>query len=168
MSTRRKQPAVNRSWLPMMPATSRPSPKALAAAEHDEDVAASLLAMREVWANDRYIATVARDYDDGSVSMISFHRIDRGAAVDWRHKQMIKNDIAGTDVWAFEAFPPEEHKTDQANQYWLWVMPAGFDPPFGLRGRYVEGPGEGQDVGQRQRAFEPGTRGDEDGALPAA
>ena len=170
MSTRRKRPVVDRSWQPMRPATPIRSTTAVEAAKTRPDVAKAMeeLAKQEVWANDRYVAVVSRDYDDGEVSMISFHRRDRGALVDWRHKQMIKNDIAGPGRWAMELFPPEEHKTDQANQSWLQVMPPGFDPPFGLRGRHVEAPGEGEDVGQRQRAFEPGTRGDEDGALPAA
>jgi hypothetical protein len=88
----------------------------------------------EMWRNDQYVVTVTRR-DDNSVSELSIRRDDRSAAVhDWRQFQMIKNEIAGPEVEAFEIYPRESRLMDTANQYYLWVLPPGQTIPAGYFG----------------------------------
>lgn len=77
----------------------------------------------EAWRNRLYDAAVIH-FDNGALH-ISFKRIDRSAVRDWRHFQAIKNEIAGPEREAVELFPPESQLMDGANQYHLWVFPAG-------------------------------------------
>jgi hypothetical protein len=68
---------------------------------------------------------------DGMIHL-SIHANDRGPMRNWRHLQQIKNEVAGEDRTAVEIFPPEAELTDTANEYHLWVFPAGFKLPYGL------------------------------------
>jgi hypothetical protein len=47
---------------------------------------------------------------------------------------MIKNEIAGPEVEAFEIYPRESRLMDTANQYYLWVLPPGQTIPAGYFG----------------------------------
>ena len=38
------------------------------------------------------------------------------------------------DRVAVEVYPPESQLVDDADLYHLWVLPAGFELPFGLHG----------------------------------
>jgi hypothetical protein len=40
--------------------------------------------------------------------------------IDWRHKQYIKNQLAGPEEEAVEIFPAESRLIDGANQFHLW------------------------------------------------
>lgn len=73
-----------------------------------------------------------RHTDWGRVDHYAIRRHDGKADIPWRDKQRIKSDLAGPGATAIEVFPAESDLTDQANMYHLWVLPAGFDLPFGL------------------------------------
>lgn len=53
-------------------------------------------------------------------------------AKSWAEKQRIKNLIVGPQRLAIEVFPPESELVDQADVFHLWVLPDGFQLPFGL------------------------------------
>ncbi len=78
-------------------------------------------------------------------------RKDRQPIFDWRHVQLIKNQIVGDEFEMVQLFPAESRLMDTANQYWFY----GFsDPkekfPFGYDSRSVSGP----ETGLSQRTFE--------------
>tara|TARA_Y100000034_G_scaffold125659_1_gene175672 strand:- start:234 stop:836 length:603 start_codon:yes stop_codon:yes gene_type:complete len=102
-----------------------------------------------LWSNSRYTVmeyTVEADErcPFPSVTWLSIKRNDRGVVVEWRDLQRIKNEICGAEREAVQMFPVESRLVDTANQYHLWVLPAGLTFPFGMRGRVVsEGLSEG-------------------------
>lgn len=109
----------------------------------------------EVWANDTYEATVEH-YDEGW-AYITLKRFDRHAIRDWRHLQSIKNEVTDPEREALEIFPAESRLMDEANQYHLWVLPAGEALGFGQNFRSVGHPEDVRGVGRaRQRAWQPG------------
>lgn len=55
-----------------------------------------------------------------------------GGALGWAEKQKIKSELAGAHRLAVEVFPPEVSLVDQADVFHLWVLPDGFQLPFGL------------------------------------
>lgn len=83
----------------------------------------------EAWANDIYTVMVRREPEG---THLSFHRKDQEPAVDWRDKQRIKNQICGEDAEGLELFPAEDRVVDMANQFHLWVLPAGIRIPVGF------------------------------------
>lgn len=52
----------------------------------------------------------------------------------WAIKQRIKNELAGSERLAFEVYPPVSELVDDADMYWLWIMPEGERMPFKLFG----------------------------------
>jgi len=87
---------------------------------------------------------------------LSIRRFDKNAARDWRHLQWVKNEICGPEREAVEIFPAESRLMDAANQYHLWVLPAGYRIPFGSHTRAVR---ESDDettalLGARQRKWD--------------
>lgn len=113
----------------------------------------------EVWSNDLYEATVEHHLtDDGHEwSYITLKRFDRHAVRDWRHLQSIKNEVTDPEREAIEIFPAESRLMDEANQYHLWVLPAGEVIGFGQRFRSVGRPEDVRGVGKaRQREWQPG------------
>lgn len=70
--------------------------------------------------------------DWGIVDHLLIRRHDQAPIRLWTDLQRIKNEVAGTDRTAIEVFPAEPDLVDQANLYHLWVLPVGFDLPFGL------------------------------------
>ena len=112
----------------------------------------------KVYRNDHYVASVypARD----GVVHISFSRIDGGAAVDWRDKQHMKNQLIGAENEGVELFPAESRKADGANQFHIFVLAdskARF--PFGFTDRLVSD--ESELPGVRQRPGSGATPEDE-------
>lgn len=112
----------------------------------------------KVYHNDDYVANVYPERD-GFVH-ISFSRIDGGAAVDWRDKQHMKNQLVGAKNEGVELFPAECRKVDGANQFHLFVM---ADPnarfSFGYVDRMVS---DASDIpGVRQRPGSGATHEDE-------
>lgn len=52
---------------------------------------------------------------------------------EWYELQRIKNEIAGEDRVAVEVFPKEADLKDAGvSIYHLWVLPDGFELPFGM------------------------------------
>lgn len=156
----KRPPSQPRPWTTMhqvdpMPMTPAARTEVLArlteAGYTPERIDEMIDAPMEMWRNDRYIATVDRR-DDASVSVLSIRRTDRKPIRDWRHFQLIKNDIAGDDAEACELYPAEERLMDSANQYWLWVLAPGERWPFGFKNRVVTGPEVADRVGAKQRA----------------
>lgn len=129
MSKRRKGgPTPPKQWQPMRRATPA-NPDLFV--EHEGPAA-------EMWANDRYTVVVAppdgtsaTTLDRDGALWLSIRRNDRRALRDWRDFQRIKNDLAGPEREAFELFPAESRLVDTANQYHLWVLPAGQRLPVG-------------------------------------
>lgn len=52
--------------------------------------------------------------------------------IPWAEKQRIKNELFGRNAVAIEVFPAEERLVDAANMYHLWILPDGFQLPFGI------------------------------------
>ena len=93
----------------------------------------------EVWKNDIYLVLVARNNEEynGWVHL-SFRRNDREPVTDWRHKQLIKNQLVGEECEAAELFPAESRLGDTANQFHLWCWPEESERfPFGWDHRAV-------------------------------
>jgi hypothetical protein len=69
----------------------------------------------------------------GSIAYrLAIKRFDRQPIRTWRILQDIKNQIAGSDRYAIEIYPPESQVTDTANIYHLWVFEEGCGPKVGL------------------------------------
>lgn len=92
----------------------------------------------EVWSNDLYEVFVyyLEDGRDGAL-WLSLKSWDREPVTDWRHKQSLKNEIAGGDREALELFPAEDRLVDGANQTHIWVLPVNMAVPFGMGSRAV-------------------------------
>jgi hypothetical protein len=96
----------------------------------------------EVWRNDEYEVFVryiegARQSPRNGPLHLSIKRLDREPVYDWRHKQAIKNEVAGAEREAIELFPAESRLVDSANQTHLWVVGAGIQLEVGYRERMV-------------------------------
>jgi hypothetical protein len=126
-------------WRPMEPAIHDPAKVAELA--EALNVAPEVITRDQMWRNDLYQATVRKLPDaPGRPAMahLSIRRFDRAAVHDWRHFQMIKNDIFGPEAEAAEVYPAESRLVDQANQYHLWVITEpGVGLPFGFGAREV-------------------------------
>ena len=160
MSTpKQRRPAGNqgaRPWQPMRPATRIIPDDLRALAATEPAVADAINEVKEIWRNDRYVVHVTRR-EDGSVECLSIRRDDRKPADDWRHKQLIKNQIAGEDVEGFEIYPRKDRTMDTANQAWIWCLPPGEVIPAGFPERVVTAPGEDpRFTTSKQRPFAEG------------
>lgn len=157
---------ARRAWEPMTKGALNPLVAQMPFAQREGIVSI------EAWGNRLYQAT-AFTFESGWTH-VSFKRQDRAAVRDWRHMQTIKNEVCGPDREAVELFPAESRLLDSANEFHLWVAPAGVQFPFGFQERSVIDDAEGQALGRmlsegmgmpdkaRQRAFEPGTGGPTD------
>jgi hypothetical protein len=95
-------------------------------------------------------------FEDTSMHL-SFKRNDRAAVRDWRHFQAIKNEVAGAEREAIEIFPAESELVDGANEYHMWVLPAGQWSPLGLaQGRELGGAVNTHDNAEYRRTGQPG------------
>jgi hypothetical protein len=152
----KKKPTPKRQWQPLQPGVNHMSQEKIDAmtqalgrapiAGQDFDT--------EVWLNDKYVVHVRRR-ESGSVSSLSIRRQDRSWPRDWRDFQRIKNEIAGSEVEAFELYPAESRLVDTANQFWLWVCePDDFMDVGFFDGRLVNGSQLAKQFGAGQRDFE--------------
>jgi hypothetical protein len=131
-------------------------PEVAEVAARDPEVAAALADdTRELWRNNRYVVHVSRR-EDGSVECLSIRRDDRKPADDWRHKQQIKNEIAGEDVEGFEIYPRKDRTMDTANQAWIWCLPPGVLIPAGFPARTVSDGEDSRFPTSKQRPMEEG------------
>ena len=97
----------------------------------------------EVWLNDIYQVNVRRGIPLSSdpeitVTHLSIKRRDKQANMDWRHLQLIKNQLVGPENEGCELFPAESRLVDNANQYHMWVFEnPDIKFPFGFQTRLV-------------------------------
>jgi hypothetical protein len=139
MSTPKRRPAGNqgqRPWQPMQRAVQVVPDSLQAMAARKPDIAAMIESGSEVWRNDRYVCHVRRN-PEGEVTVLSVRRDDRKAIWDWRHLMLIKNEIAGEEIEAFQMLPAKSRTVDSANQYWIWCLPPGVKMPIGFEERVV-------------------------------
>lgn len=59
--------------------------------------------------------------------------------IPWATKQRIKNELAGRKRVAIEVFPSENRLIDAAGMYHLWILPEGFELPFGIHPEDMRG-----------------------------
>lgn len=119
----------------------------------------------EVWKNHLYTVLLRRIKSllatTDPIIHLSIRRNDRKVGLDWRHKQYIKNQLAGDEVEAIEIFPKESRLVDTSNQYHLWCFPKQFPAlPFGFEERLVVDGGKSA-IGSEQRPFEKHMRPDD-------
>jgi hypothetical protein len=97
--------------------------------------------------------------EDGDMSkwvLLSIRRNDRAAERDWRVFQRIKNLLVGSEREAVELYPAQSRLVDSANQYHLWVSPAGHSFQIGYTQRDVAGAAVAASHGAAQREFDDG------------
>lgn len=145
---KRKRRSDSYQWTPFQRAVIKP--------EHAERYLKLGIQPKEtIYLNSRYqvaVTELVSSDDQHTVTHLSIKRRDKTPIRDWRELQRIKNEICGHDREGFEVFPAEARLTDTANQYDLWVLPAGQSVSVGWSERIVT---EGDsDVGSRQRDFE--------------
>jgi hypothetical protein len=110
----------------------------------------------EVWRNDLY-QVQARPFvceEFGGVDMIhlNIRRCDGAAVFDWRHRQLIKNQLVGAECEAFEIYPAESRLVDTSNKYHLWAF---VDPTIRLPVSIDNGQ---RDIVSEEVASPPGMR----------
>jgi hypothetical protein len=94
----------------------------------------------EVWKNNLFIVQVTREQTAwGDVDRLLVRRNDATPVRSWSDLQRVKNELRGPERLAVEVFPPESQLVDDAHIYHLWVLPVGFELPFGLNRRQVNG-----------------------------
>lgn len=67
----------------------------------------------------------------GEITHLWIRRHDE-SDVSWANKMRIKEELCGDRRFAVEVFPPRDNLVDQANMYHIYVLPTGFQLPFGL------------------------------------
>lgn len=69
----------------------------------------------------------------GTVEHVTIGRIGpEGGDIPWAVKQQIKDELFGTRATAIEVFPAKKNLVDVMDIYHLWVLPKGFQLPFGI------------------------------------
>ena len=79
----------------------------------------------EYWRNDLYQVQTRRFYNENfkeEMMHLNIRRIDGAAIFDWRHRQLIKNQLAGEECEAFEVYPAESRLSDTSNKYHLFAF----------------------------------------------
>lgn len=116
----------------------------------------------ELWTNKTHAVQVKHMTEAGLDGFVylSIKRLDRRAECDWRIFQRIKNDLVGLEREAVQLFPANSRVNDSANQYHLWVAPAGQRYPIGFEFADVMTPEDLKESGAEQREFD-----DDDPAL---
>jgi hypothetical protein len=121
----------------------------------DEAAARKLLeddhAKCEIWVNELY--QVQKRVHDSGLVHLNIRRRDGAPVIrDWRHFQLIKNQLIGEECEAVELYPAESRKVDTSNKYHIYgIADPEFRFPFGWEQRDVEYT-EYRDVpGMRQR-----------------
>lgn len=143
-------------WTPFARATYPEEVIAKARAAFGDDVSRAL-EQAEVWRNSRFQVAVRRGAPNGfdvAMTWLSIKTLHPPHhRHDWRELQRVKNELCGPDCEALELYPDESRLHDTADQFHLWVFPAGVLIPIGFAGRHVtegEVPGSGT-----QRPFDP-------------
>jgi hypothetical protein len=111
----------------------------------------------EIWVNDLYQVNIHRNTPNHSfgaeaeIDHLSIKRRDKQPIHDWRDLQEIKNLLMGPEREAVEVYPRESRRVDTANQYHLWVIPAGEMVGVGWHVRLVSGAEDAAKIGAVQR-----------------
>lgn len=105
----------------------------------------------ETWINDLY--QVQKRYHEHDVIHLNIRRRDGAPMIrDWRHFQLIKNQLLGPECEAVELYPAESRLVDSCNKYHLY---GSADPtyrfPFGWQKRDVDYTEHRNVPGMRQR-----------------
>jgi hypothetical protein len=103
------------------------------------------------WLNDTY--QVQRRELDNDWVHLNIRRRDGGPIMrDWRHFQMIKNELVGDECEAIELYPAESRLVDTTNKYHLYACKdPTFRFPVGFQQRDVNYETTGDAAGLRQR-----------------
>jgi hypothetical protein len=75
---------------------------------------------------------------------------------DWRHFQLIKDQLAGPEIEAFELYPARARLMDTANQYYVYCLPPGHILPVGYQGPTLIRGHDDEGIGQTQRPLPEG------------
>lgn len=68
----------------------------------------------------------------GVVRHLEISRKDNQPIHNWHDLQRIKNEVAGEHRVAVEVYPDVDRLVDAQHAYHLWVLPEGFELPFGI------------------------------------
>ena len=69
----------------------------------------------------------------GTIEHVTIGRMGLvGGDIPWAVKQEIKNELFGVRATAIEVFPCQKNLVDVMDLYHLWVLPKGFQLPFGI------------------------------------
>lgn len=124
----------------------------------DADEAYRTVKNQETYTNDLYVVQISRDANHGfgpsledGMFELTIRKQDRSDGLDWRHVQLIKNQLVDPECEMVELYPAESRLRDSANQYWFY----GFNNPkvrfpFGMFGRVVNDTGG---INSKQRKF---------------
>jgi len=115
-----RQHTIQTMWTPLEPAVLPPE-----APQHSDPNFVG------VYLNSIYQVTMSVS---GEWTWLAIVRRDRSPCKNWRHFQLIKNQLCGDEREAVELYPAESRLVDASNQYHLHVAPPGCCFPFG----YVE------------------------------
>lgn len=125
--------------------------------EYDVDIDGAMKILHQddhrttYWINDIYQVAV-QELGDNAVHL-NIRRRDGGPILrDWRHFQLIKNQLIGEECEAVELYPAESRLVDTSNKFHLWGL---RDPtyrfPFGFDERDVQYQEDKSAPGIRQR-----------------
>lgn len=89
-----------------------------------------------IWIGNGYQVFVKTD-TISELTHLSIKRDDRMPITSWRHCQQMKNEICGDEREGIQLFPRESRLADNANQFHLWVLPAGMTLPIGFENGMV-------------------------------
>lgn len=73
------------------------------------------------WFRNPYYDVLRVELSRGVVKLM-IANADNSARRDWREFQQIKNELAGSKWWGYEAFPPETDVVDPSNKFYLWCF----------------------------------------------
>lgn len=147
-------------WKPLKPApySDTPSPEIVKAAMEGMGVDEATAIKRlnedhdrcEYWINDLYQVEVRRS--EAQDVWLCIRRRDGYVGRNWRHFQLIKNQLLGPECEAVELYPAESRLVDTSNKYHLFgCSDPTFRFPFGYRFRDVQN-GDSKVPGLRQAA----------------
>ncbi|MAH48264.1 hypothetical protein CMI37_20740 [Candidatus Pacearchaeota archaeon] len=84
-----------------------------------------------IWKNNIFIVQVFEKQSEwGLVQHAMIRRNDEAPVHNWSVIQRIKNEIFGEERTALEVYPKQSRLIDDANLYWIWVLPMGYDCPI--------------------------------------
>jgi hypothetical protein len=82
--------------------------------------------------DDYYVTIDRRQTAWGEVAHLEISRVDNQPVHRWHDLQRIKNQVCGAGAVAIEIYPAAGRLVDAQHAYHLWVLPEGFQIPFGI------------------------------------